>query len=324
MRKSQPPVRFLLVALLGAALVGTALGVPRRNFPIGIALSPRGDLALIGNEERAGEVLALPELKLVRVLEAEKGSYARWHPKEPRVALFSSHLWIYSTDPWRLVHHSVADFADVAFHGDKPQLVGLQKTSETADRAQWSLMVVGLDPNPQMSTFPIPDPKPNRIVYAGDDQILVMGTDGRCSLWDLSSHAAVSSATIEGMLGPLAVDASLAETRRLAAWVSQDTGRAGIIALPGLEAVHSFDAHKRGYAEALRFSPDGGQLVTAAGFPESTLKLWDVATGALLGKKTGMQVLDLAWSTDGKTLYLCDRRNEQPSALAAAELTLQP
>ncbi|HEY5706459.1 MAG TPA: hypothetical protein VIS96_12885 [Terrimicrobiaceae bacterium] len=32
-------VRFLLGVLLGVALVGIALGVPHRNFPIGIALS---------------------------------------------------------------------------------------------------------------------------------------------------------------------------------------------------------------------------------------------------------------------------------------------
>lgn len=324
MRKYPLIALCFLAALLGAGILGSALAGARRNFPIAIAISPGSDFALVGNEERAGEVYALPDLKLVRVLEAEKGSYARWHPTQPRVALFASHLWIYSADPWRLVHHSVAAFADVAFHGEKPQLIGLQKTAEIGDRTQWSLMLVGLETNPAMSTFPIPDAKPNRVVYAGQDQALVLGGDGFCSLWDLQSHALVATASFEGMRGPLAADASLQAERRWIAWVSQDTGRAGIISVPGLEEVRSFAAHKRGYAESLRFSPDGKRLATGSGYPESVLKVWDAETGTLLGKKTGLQVLDLGWSPDGQTLYLCDRRNEQPSALATAELTLQP
>jgi hypothetical protein len=112
------PVRFLLGALLAVALVGTALGVPRRNFPIGIALSPR-------------EV----------------------------------------TWPWSATRSEPG--------------TGLQ---------------------PQMFTFPIP----NRTASS----ILVLGTDGRCTLWDVTSQTAVATAAIEGMSRPLAVDAWLTETRR--------------------------------------------------------------------------------------------------------------
>jgi WD40 repeat protein len=306
-------------ALLAAWLGHSALGVPRRNFPIGVAVSPNGDLALVGNEERAGEVRRLPDLQIVRVLEAEKGSYVRWHPKEPRVALFSTHLWIYSTQDWRLVHHSVAAFVDVAFHGDKPQLIGLQKTGEQAGEVQHSLVVTDLTINPEWITFPIPDRRPNRVVYVGRDQALVLGSDGNGSLWDLSARAQLGTGAYEGMRGPLAVDAA-AGVRRLAGWVSQDTGKAGLIELPSLAAVRTFDAHKRGYAECLRFSPDAAWLATGAGYPESSLKLWSVQSGELLGTKTGVQPLDVGWTADGKTLVLCDRRLEQASTLAVSEV----
>jgi WD40 repeat protein len=309
---------------VGAAVLAVGLGaavssVPRRNYPVSVAVSPKGDLALVGNEERAGEVLSVPDLKLVRVLECEKESYVRWHPKAPRVALFSTHLWIYSTEDWRLVHHSVAAFVDVTFHGDQPQLIGLQKTGEEGGETQYSLMIADLEMNPQMATFPIPDPKPNRIVYVGQGQLVVLGADGLVSLWDLSSHSQVATARFEGMHGPLAADAHVGE-RRLVGWVSQDTGKAGLIEVPSLATVRAFQAHKAGYAECLRFSPDGHTLATGAGFPESNLKLWNVETGELLGTKTGLQPLDVDWSADGKTLVLCDRRLEQASTVPVDEV----
>ena len=70
----------VLAALVAAGEPVRGQAIPRRNFPISISADPAGEFALVGNEERAGEVWSLPDLKLVRVLEAEKRSYARWHP----------------------------------------------------------------------------------------------------------------------------------------------------------------------------------------------------------------------------------------------------
>jgi WD40 repeat protein len=295
-------------------LPGPSGSAERRSYPISIAVSPAGDAAVVGNAERASELLTLPELQRQRFLEAQKGAYARWHPSAPRVALFSDQLWVYSTEPWRLVHHTAQPLVDIAFHAERPLLVALQKTGE----ASHGVLLLDLVTNPTPLLFPIPDRHPNRIAYVGEDQVLILGSDGAASLWSLSSRQELARTRVEGMTGPLDVDARAQS--RLAAWISQDTGRAGLLSVPELGSVLSIAAHRPRDAEVVRLHPTRRAVVTGAGYPDSSLKLWDAETGELLGRQGGWQVLDVGFSPDGETLYVCDRQREAPRKLALAEL----
>ena len=97
-----------------------------------------------------------------------------------------------------------------------------------------------------------------------------------------------------------------------------------LVRIPSLEPAGLFEVHKPGYAEAVRLSPDAKRLATGAGYPDSSLRLWDASSGQMLGKKTGMQVLDMAFSPDGTTLYVCDRQYDAPRVVPVAELLAGP
>jgi WD40 repeat protein len=61
------------------------------------------------------------------------------------------------------------------------------------------------------------------------------------------------------------------------------------------------------YVTALAFSPDGKTLASAAGFGESDIRLWDVATGKEIGRLEGHKswVGSLVFWPDGKKLASC-------------------
>jgi WD40 repeat protein len=84
--------------------------------------------------------------------------------------------------------------------------------------------------------------------------------------------------------------------------------------------MHDFQAHRSKDGEALRFDPSGTRLATGAGYPDSSLKLWDVQTGVLLARQGGWQVLDVGFAPDGQTLYVCDRQQDQPRVVPVAKL----
>ena len=58
------------------------------------------------------------------------------------------------------------------------------------------------------------------------------------------------------------------------------------------------------YLTALAFSPDGKTLASAAGYGESDIRLWDVATGKEIGRLEGHKawVGSLVFWPDGKKL----------------------
>ncbi len=57
----------------------------------------------------------------------------------------------------------------------------------------------------------------------------------------------------------------------------------------------------------MAFSPDGALLASAA--DDGSVRLWDVATGALVENLTGHEksVMSLSFSPDGRTLATCSR-----------------
>ena len=63
----------------------------------------------------------------------------------------------------------------------------------------------------------------------------------------------------------------------------------------------------REFVTALAFSPDGKTLASAAGFGESDIRLWEVATGSEIGRLEGHHswVGSLVFWPDGKKLASC-------------------
>ena len=82
------------------------------------------------------------------------------------------------------------------------------------------------------------------------------------------------------------------------------TGRVHVLEFPRGENRLLFPAHD-GFVTALAFSPDGRMLATAAGYSDSSIRLWSMETGNAMGQPlAGHQryIHDLKFSPDGKVL----------------------
>src|SRR5208337_2478500 len=86
------------------------------------------------------------------------------------------------------------------------------------------------------------------------------------------------------------------------------------------------------YVTSVMFSPDSSTLLTAAGFTDSTIRLWDAHTGKAKGSLEGHRsfVSDLLFTPDGKrlisssgdqTIRLWDWTTRQPVGILRGHLT---
>jgi len=146
------------------------------------------------------------------------------------------------------------------------------------------------------------------LAFSKDGRTLVTSTDrgsgqgGQITVWKVSEGTRLASYSSEQFdLNPAT---SFAATSDLSVAAYGDrNGRIHVIDLHNGKELWKVTAAKE-YITALAFSPDGKTLASAAGFDESSIRLWEAATGQETGKLEGHTswVGSLVFWPDGKKL----------------------
>ncbi len=143
------------------------------------------------------------------------------------------------------------------------------------------------------------------LAFAEDGKTLVTSTGlGHITTWRIPEGNRLTSYPSEQQPIPVASTGFAATSDLgLAAYVTK-SGQVRVIDLhdDGRELWRAVAS--RYWITALAFSPDGKTLASAAGFSESDIRLWDVATGMEIGRLEGHQswVGSLVFWPDGKKL----------------------
>ena len=139
----------------------------------------------------------------------------------------------------------------------------------------------------------------NSVVFTPDDTALVTSSfDGTITFWNVSNGKAVASFSLPD---EAIVKIAVSSDNRLLAAVTR-SGKAHVWDVIQRKELHSLQANQDAVAEAVAFAPDGNSFVT--GSWDTTLRLWDSATGKPLRDLAGHQaaVLSAEFSPDGKIL----------------------
>jgi len=166
---------------------------------------------------------------------------------------------------------------------------------------------------------------------AADKYLLGVTNDGRIHKWDVASSRSVdapvpvASAAMSSISWPRNTD-------RVASGDQTEVIR--ILGLDGRQAAPSIVTGD-GPATAMIWSPDGTMLASSGS--GGSIRIWDVATGAMLGQTEATQNsnwLSLAWRPDGSQLVSGDSRGRvhlwqslterRACELVAAKLTVTP
>ena len=218
---------------------------------------------------------------------------AGWdNPREPGEFV----LWDVATRQTKLIWRQEATIRTAAFSGDGKLLA-------IGDFAGATRL---LDPSTGkiILTFPKHSKLVNSVAFTPDDKTLVTGSfDQTIKLWDVASGKEQHGMSLpdEGI-----VKVAITSDSRMLAAVTWP-GKAHVWDLTRREELHVLQASqgdpgRTQIAEAVAFAPDGKSLVT--GSWDTTLRLWDTASGKLLRDLVGHNapVQSAAISPDGKTL----------------------
>jgi WD40 repeat protein len=279
------PLNGLFVALLGltvSALGGTDQATPELKLIVIDQAPP--DLKDVTS--RLWTVVFSPNGKTLAVT-------AGWdNPREPGELV----LWDVATRQTKLIWRQEAPIRTAAFSGDGKLLA-------IGDFAGATRL---LDPSTGKIILTLPKHAKlvNSVAFTPDDKTLVTSSfDETIKLWNVASGKEQHGFSVPGE-GIVKVAIS-SDSRMLAAvtW----PGKAHVWDLTRREELHVLEASqgqpgRPQIAEAVAFAPDGKSLVT--GSWDTTLRLWDTASGKLLRDLVGHNapVQSAAISPDGKTL----------------------
>ena len=147
------------------------------------------------------------------------------------------------------------------------------------------------------------DERCSGLAFAKDGRTLVTSTvGGNTTLWRMPDGTKLASHT--STQASLDYRDTFAATPDLKLAAETLTGgRVSILDLRGGRELWTAVATKQ-FLKALAFSPDGKTMASAAGYTESDIRLWEVATGKQVGKLEGhgSWVSSLVFIPDGKRL----------------------
>jgi WD40 repeat protein len=137
-----------------------------------------------------------------------------------------------------------------------------------------------------------------------NQKLAAMMKDGDLVLWDLEHQQRIASAKGLGLVFDLAFSP---DGKTIAASANQGVELFCITSAPGqtpteaLHSCHKFETNDL-FTATMAFSPDSSLLVTHAGFDDTNIKIWDVASEKLRTIVQTYAVSSLAVSSDNKVL----------------------
>ena len=193
--------------------------------------------------------------------------------------------------------------ARAAFSPTSPLLAFASSSTSLQGQPSSTLHLWSTVTRQMLADFPLDAPCLG-LAFAKDGQTLVTLTvNGQFAVWRIPEGTKLASYPTPGASGWLA-RASFAATADLsvAAYASGPANICVVDLRTGQERWRAPAAKE--LVVALAFSPDGKVLASAAGFSESDIRLWDVATGKPIGSLEGhgSWVGGLVFWPDGKKL----------------------
>lgn len=163
------------------------------------------------------------------------------------------------------------------------------------------------DPVRQKQLRVIPTPEIMRLHFSrGDQQIITLSPAGRrqCTLsaWNVTDGTKAWQRTFDYPIANMSQTSTVSKDGTLGA-ITGRSGQLTIFKTSDGSEITSITATDE-YVTALAFSPDNSKLVSGAGYTDSAIRVWDVATGNLLDTLQGHRswVSSFAFSSDGTEL----------------------
>jgi eukaryotic-like serine/threonine-protein kinase len=139
------------------------------------------------------------------------------------------------------------------------------------------------------------------LAFSEDGKSLMIASGGRLEQWDVTDKKTIASHPLF-RLGRSDVAVQVSRDFRFAAFVVNG-GEISVVDLEQEQVCWSVQAAEEN-VKTLAFSPDGKILASGAGFTESDIRLWNVATGEEVARLGGHRawVSSLVFWPDGQTL----------------------
>jgi serine/threonine protein kinase/WD40 repeat protein len=192
----------------------------------------------------------------------------------------------------------------VAFSPTDPVLAFTSYTVSLSGSPQATLRLWNTATRQMVAERPL-DAECMGLAFAKDGRTLVTGVGGKITLWRMPEGTQLTNYPTQENERNLGTSFAATSDLGLAAYGIRDANaRISVLDLHTGRELWTTVAGKASLITALAFSPDGKTLASAAGFADSDIHLWDVATGREIGKLAGHNswVSGLIFSPDGKKL----------------------